>query len=169
MADPHLQDSTPLEDSEVQRTQFDAASNSAEQRHTFSRRQGSKLVSQLSGRSLMSRSMFPTQGPQLARLSSSVGPVTDSRGLGSLAAYVLPGMLRNASMARPFDRQTSALQVFSSQSLSDDTRSLAESALERQYTDNGRGRPRASTAPGQQPQGTSHQLLDSLLLWVLCK
>ena len=50
----------------------------------------------------------------LTRTRSAVrGPVTDRRGLGSLAPYVLPGMLRRQSMA--LSSQMSALQMFPSQ------------------------------------------------------
>ena len=55
----------------------------------------------------------------LTRTRSAVrGPVTDRRGLGSLAPYVLPGMLRRNSMA--LSSQMSALQMFPSQRFPED-------------------------------------------------
>lgn len=158
MADPYSQEDSPHERAELQRPKFQAADKPAEQPDIRSRRQGSKLFSQLSGRSLLSGSMRRNSS-SLARLSSPVGPVTDSRGLGSLAAYVLPGMLRNASKGISFERQASATQLYSSQSLSADISLLRDLGADKQHRNSGRDRPRASTAPRQWPQGTLHRML----------
>lgn len=159
MVDPRSQEDNAIERAELQRPKFQTADDPAEQYDIRSRRQGSMLFSQLSGRSMLSGSMHRNSTPQLARLSSVVGPVTDSRGLGSLAAYVLPGMLRNASTSIPFDRRASATQLFSSQSLYEDMNLSGDLGADRQHRNSGRGGPRASTAPGQWPQGILHHEL----------
>lgn len=132
-----------LEDAEVQRTQQYAALKAADQRYVPSLQQEDGLGD--SGRSIWLRSQYSTGPSQIVRTRSAVrGPVTDGRGLGSLAPFVLPGILRRASMASGLEPQTSTFQVFSSQSLSDNQQSSESSA---------RGRPRASTAPRQRPPG----------------
>ena len=76
----------------------------------------------------------------LSRTRSAIrGPITDRRGLGTLAPYVLPGLLRRASMG--LDSQMSALQVFSNQQFPEDTIHEGHEA-----------RPFTSPAAYQQPQ-----------------
>lgn len=73
----------------------------------------------------------------LTRTRSAVrGPITDNRGLGTLAPYVLPGLLRRASGGI---QQRSALQIFPSQRFSDNFNHQVSEA-------------RPFTAPGAQQQ-----------------
>lgn len=67
----------------------------------------------------------------LRRTASAVrGPITDRRGLGTLAPYVLPGMLRRNSMS--IGAQMSALQMFPSQRFPDDL--LGQDGAARPFT-----------------------------------
>lgn len=135
-----LRDTSP-EDAEFERTQLYAALKAAEQRYIPSLQQEDRFQS--TARSLSLRSRYSVGQPQIARATSVVrGPVTDGRGLGSLAPYVLPGILRRASMSTRLESPT--MQVFSSQNLSDDRRSSESSPQEK---------PRANTAPRQRPHG----------------
>ena len=63
----------------------------------------------------------------LTRTRSAIrGPITDRRGLGTLAPYVLPGLLRRASMG--ILTQLSQLQMFPSQRFPDDIMDQSEEA-----------------------------------------
>ena len=133
------------EDPEIQRTQLYAALKANEQRYIPSLQQEVGLVTQPSGRGTSLRTRNSTGPWQMTRTNSAIrGHVTDGRGLGSLAPFVLPGILRRASMGSGLDSQMSTMQVFSSQSLSDARTSLDSSTRER---------PRPSTAPRQRPSG----------------
>lgn len=143
MTELRFQGNVSLEDAEIQRTQLYAALKAADQRYVPSLQQEDGLGAQTSARSISLRSRYSASPSQIARTRSAVrGPVTDGRGLGSLAPFVLPGILKRASMG--FEPQMSTLQVFSSQSLSGNQDSPESS---------GRGRPRASSAPRQRPPG----------------
>ena len=145
MTELQSQEQISLEDAEIQRTQLYAALKAAEQRYVASLQQEDGLGTLTSARSSSLRSRYSAGPSQIARTRSAVrGPVTDGRGLGSLAPFVLPGILRRASMASGLEPQMSTLQVFSSQSLFDNQNSPESSE---------RGRPRASTAPRQRPPG----------------
>ena len=155
MTDLRSQEEMSLEDAEMQRTQLYAALKAAEQRYIPSLQQEDGPVTQPSARSMSLQSRYSMGPSQMARTKSAVrGPVTDGRGLGSLAPFVLPGILKRASMASGLDSQMSTLQVFSSQSLSDNRDSSENSA---------RGRPRASTAPRHRPSGR-HCIIAELCL-----
>ena len=143
MTDLRSQEEASLEDAEIQQTQLYAALKAAEQRYIPTRQQEDGLVTQPSGRSMSLQSRYSMGPSQLARTKSAVRGLTDGRGLGSLAPFVLPGILRRASLGSGLDSQMSKLQVFSSQSLPDNPNS----------SDSERGRLRASTAPRQRPQG----------------
>ena len=120
------------EDDEVQRTQIYAAIQAAQARliDPSVLRRENELVSQLSGRSIPLREQYGSNAPQsprtlfgqdsLYRTRSAVrGPITDRRGLGTLAPFVLPGLLRRQSMGVSLESQLSGLQMFSSQSFND--------------------------------------------------
>ena len=131
------------EDDEVQRTQLYAAIQAAQARliDPSVLRRENELVSQLSGRSTSLQERNGSNSPQtpstlfgqgsLYRTRSAVrGPITDRRGLGTLAPFVLPGLLRRQSMGVGLDSQLSDLQIFSSQSFIDNS----PQALERRAT-----------------------------------
>ena len=161
------QEGLSLEDAEVQRTQLFAAIQAA--RYTpseiLSHEDQLAMGSQLLRRGVSSRSSYASPSPQLGRTRSAVrGPVTDRRGLGTLAPYVLPGMLRRASMGIPFE----SLHLFPSQTLSDDLKSSSASGSGRQQASlsgplHQTKRPRASTAPRQRPSGICLALLEKTL------
>lgn len=143
MTDLRSPEDTFPEDAEVGRTQLYAGLKAAEDRYRPSLQQEDALSQPSAARSISLRLRHSVEKPQMARTRSAVrGPVTDGRGLGSLTPYVLPGILRRASMSTNFESPT--LQVFSSQSLSDDRRSSEDSPREK---------PRARTAPRQRSQG----------------
>lgn len=144
------------EDDDVQRTQLYAAIQAAQGRliDPAVLRKENELVSQLSGRSISLRSGYGTPQPQPASdlfgqgslyrsRSAARGPITDRRGLGTLAPYVLPGLLRRVSMGTPLQSELSALQMFSSQSFNDN----APESLER--------RTASLQAAAQRPSGTA--------------
>lgn len=149
-----------LEDAEVERTELFAAIQAAQGRYTPSDvlygEDQPATGSQLLTRGVSSRSPYasPTASPQLGRTRSAIrGPVTDGRGLGTLAPYVLPGMLRRSSMGFPFE----SLQVLPGQTLADDLQSSSGSGRQQDPLPGAleqRERPRASTAPRQRPSGT---------------
>ena len=127
------------EDNEVQRTQLYAAIQAAQARliDPSVLRRENELVSQLSGRSISLREQYGSNSPQppsnlfgqgsLYRTRSAVrGPITDRRGLGTLAPFVLPGLLRRQSVGVPLEAQLSALQVLSSQSFNDNSPEVLE-------------------------------------------
>ena len=137
MEDTSPQREWTLEDLEVQRTQLYAAIQAAQGRYIDPEalRREAGLATEPSGRSLSLRSRYSTPGPpgsagspglagsrSLSRTRSAVrGPITDRRGLGTLAPYVIPGLLRKASMVP--DEQLSTLNTYTSQSFSFDDRS----------------------------------------------
>ena len=129
MAEWQQRQERSYEDDEVQRTQLYAGIQAAQARliDPSVLRRENELVSQLSGRSTPLREQNGSNSPQtpntlfgqgsLYRTRSAVrGPITDRRGLGTLAPFVLPGLLRRQSMGVPLESQLSALQMFSSQS-----------------------------------------------------
>ena len=144
------------EDDEIQRTQLYAAIQAAQARliDPSVLRRENELVSQLSGRSTPLREQYGSNSPQtpntlfgqgsLYRTRSAVrGPITDRRGLGTLAPFVLPGLLRRQSMGVPLESQLSALQMFSSQSFNNNN---SPEVLER--------RTASLQAAPQRPSGT---------------
>lgn len=127
------------EDDEVQRTQLYAAIQAAQAQLVDSSvlRRENELVSQLSGRSTPLREQYGGNSPQTARTlfgqdslyktrSAVRGPITDRRGLGTLAPFVLPGLLRRQSMGVGLESQLSALQMFSSQSFNENSPQVLE-------------------------------------------
>ena len=127
------------EDDEVQRTQLYAAIQAAQAQLIDSSvlRRENELVSQLSGRSTPLREQYGGNSPQTARTlfgqdslyrtrSAVRGPITDRRGLGTLAPFVLPGLLRRQSMGVGLESQLSALQMFSSQSFNENSPQVLE-------------------------------------------
>ena len=139
MAEWQQRQERSFEDDELQRTQLYAAIQAAQARliDPSVLRRENELVSQLSGRSIPLREQYGSNTPQssrtlfgqssLYRTRSAVrGPITDRRGLGTLAPFVLPGLLRRQSMGVPLESQLSALQMFSSQSFNDNSPEVLE-------------------------------------------
>ena len=125
MADKPPQREWTEEELEVQRSQMYAAIQAVKGRSIdpdLLRREAG-LITELSGRSMSLRSRYgipdPESPPTLAGSRSlSNGPITDRRGLGQLAPYVIPGLLRKASMQVPDDTELSALRMYSGKSFS---------------------------------------------------
>ena len=139
MAEWQQRQERSFEDDELQRTQLYAAIQAAQARliDPSVLRREKELVSQYSGRSISSREQYGSNTPQsprtlfgqgsLYRTRSAVrGPITDRRGLGALAPFVLPGLLRRQSMGVPLESQLSSLQMFSSQSFNDNSPEVLE-------------------------------------------
>ena len=152
MADKPPQREWTEEDLEVQRTQLYAAIQAAKGRYIDPEllRREAGLITELSGRSTSLRSRYGIPGPSspptlagsrsLSRTKSAVnGPITDRRGLGTLAPYVIPGLLRKASMQIPDDTELSALRMYSGKSFSiNDLQSGAAQAADDRPSTTGR-------------------------------
>ena len=115
------------EDAEVERTQLYAAIQAAqgktlEDAALYGSGSALRGLPSLQASMRLRSGLSPDGGwgnSTLTRTHSAVrGPVTDGKGLGSLAPYVLPGMLRRNSMA--LSSQMSALQMFPSQRFPED-------------------------------------------------
>ena len=145
MADRQQSHELTEEDVEVQRTQLRHALQQAQSFHlnASSPQYDRDADVRLYTRNTPSRSSFGTfdqdsplslrEKYSLSRTRSAArGPVTDHRGLGTLAPYVLPGMLKRASMGVPNEDQLSALRMLANEELrsfaADSARQLGRSA-----------------------------------------
>ena len=130
MAEWQQRQERSYEDDEVQRTQVYAAIQAAQARLSDPSvlRRENELVStslreQYGSNSPQTPNTLFGQGSLYRTRSAVRGPITDRRGLGTLAPFVLPGLLRRQSMGVSLESQLSALQMFSSQSFNNNNSS----------------------------------------------